>query len=282
MDSSLIITYEPNDSLKKGYRGIFSKIFTELKANRWLIFQLFKKDFLALYKQSVIGLLWAVLIPLVTVGTFVVLNASGVFNAGAITIPYALYAVLGVAIWQLFSAGLIAGSNSLVVAESMITRINLSLKSLVIASFGQSILSFVVQFCFVVVLLLYYRFLPSAAMTLLPLLIIPIILMTLGLGFISCLLNGISRDIGNLLAAGMAFLLFLTPILYAKPTTGFLAFVSRYNPLYYLVAFPRDLALTGSVSEWEGFALSSALAATVFLVCLVVFHLTETRVTERI
>jgi lipopolysaccharide transport system permease protein len=268
--------------LKKGYRGIFSKIFTELKANRWLIFQLFKRDFLALYKQSVIGLLWAVIIPLVTVGTFVVLNGAGIFNAGAITIPYALYAVLGVAIWQLFSAGLIAGSNSLVVAESMITRINLSLKSLVIASFGQSILSFIVQFCFVVVLILYYRFLPSAAMTLLPLLIIPIILMTLGLGLISCLLNGISRDIGNALSVGMTFLLFLTPILYAKPTTGFLAFVSRYNPLYYLVAFPRDLALTGSVSEWEGFALSSALAATVFLVCLVLFHLTETRVTERI
>jgi lipopolysaccharide transport system permease protein len=282
MDSSLITTYEPNNSLKKGYKGVFPEIYNELKANRWLIFQLFKKDFLALYKQSFIGLMWAVIIPIATVGTFVVLNGAGVFNTGAIVVPYALYAVLGVAIWQLFSAGLIASSNSLVLAGAMITKINFSLKSLVVASMGQSILSFLVAFCVVVVLFFCYRFVPSAGILLLPLLIIPIILLTLGLGFMASLLNGILRDIGNVLSICMTFLLFLTPILYAKPTTGFFAFVSSYNPLYYLVAFPRDLALTGSVSEWEGFALSSALAATVFFVCIVIFHLTETRVTERV
>jgi lipopolysaccharide transport system permease protein len=268
--------------LKKGYRGIFPEIYYELKANRWLIFQLFKKDFLALYKQSFIGIMWAVIVPLITVGTFVVLNASGVFNGGAIAVPYALYAVLGVAIWQLFSAGLIASSNSLVLAGSMITKINFSRKSLVVASLGQSILSFSIQFCLVVVLLIYYRFVPSAGILLLPLLIIPIILLTLGLGFILSLLNAILRDIGNLLSVCMTFLLFLTPILYAKPTTGILAVVSSYNPLYYLVGVPRELVLMGTISEWKGFVLSSAFAATVFLVCLVLFHLTETRVTERI
>jgi len=282
MDSRLITTYEPDNSLKKGYRSIFPEIYNELKANRWLIFQLFKKDFLALYKQSFIGLMWAVIIPLVTVGTFVVLNGAGVFNTGAIAIPYALYAVLGVAIWQLFSAGIIASSNSLVLAGPMITKINFSLKSLVVASMGQSILSFLVGFCVVVVLLFYYRFVPSAGILLLPLLIIPIILLTLGLGFMSSLLNGILRDIGNVLSVCMTFLLFLTPILYAKPTTGILAVVATYNPLYYLVSVPRDLVLTGVSSEWKGFALSSAFAATVFLVCLVLFHLTEARVTERV
>jgi lipopolysaccharide transport system permease protein len=95
-------------------------------------------------------------------------------------------------------------------------------------------------------------------------------------------LNGILRDIGNVLSVCMTFLLFLTPILYAKPTTGILAVVATYNPLYYLVSVPRDLVLTGVSSEWKGFALSSAFAATVFLVCLVLFHLTETRVTERV
>jgi len=282
MDSRLITSYEPDNSLKKGYRGIFPEIYNELKANRWLIFQLFKKDFLALYKQSFIGIMWAVIIPVITVGTFVVLNGAGIFNAGAIAVPYALYAVLGVAIWQLFSSGLIASSNSLVLAGTMITKINFSLKSLVVASMGQSILSFLVQCCLVIVLLFYYRFVPSAGILLLPLLIIPIILMTLGLGFILSLLNGILRDIGNLLSVCMTFLLFLTPILYAKPTTGILAVVSNYNPLYYLVAVPRELVLMGTISEWKGFALSSALAVTVFLICIVLFHLTETRVIERV
>jgi len=276
------VTYEPDNSLKKGYSALFREISNELKENRWLIFQLFKRDFLALYKQSFVGILWAVIIPLVTAGTFVVLNGAGVFNAGSIPVPYALYAVLGIAIWSLFSTGLVAGANSLVAAGQMITKINFSKKSLVIASMGQIVLSFSIQLCLVVVLLAYYRFVPSAAIVLIPLLVIPLVLFTLGLGFLLSFLNAILRDIGNVLSVLVTFLLFLTPILYAKPTEGVLSIVTTYNPLYYLVVVPRDLALTGTTSGWNGFALASALAAGVFVLCLIIFHLTETRVAERV
>ena len=56
--SEEIITYEPDNSLKKGYFSIFSEIFNEIKDNRWLTWQLFKRDFLALYKQSFFGVFW--------------------------------------------------------------------------------------------------------------------------------------------------------------------------------------------------------------------------------
>ena len=59
--------YEPDNSLKKGYRSLFSEIFSEFSKNRSLIFQLFKKEFVAL-KQSFIGVFWAPVLPLVTVG----------------------------------------------------------------------------------------------------------------------------------------------------------------------------------------------------------------------
>jgi len=45
---------------------------------------------------------------------------------------------------------------------------------------------------------------------------------------------------------------------------------------------PRDLILMGTISEWKGFLTASILSVIVFMVCLVVFHLTETRVAERI
>jgi len=164
----------------------------------------------------------------------------------------------------------------------MITKINFSKKSLVIASMGQIVLSFSIQLCLVVVLLAYYRFVPSAAIVLIPLLVIPLVLFTLGLGFMLSLLNSILRDIGNMLSVLVTFLLFLTPILYAKPTAGVLAVFTTYNPLYYLVVVPRDLALIGTTSAWNGFVLASALAAGIFLICLIIFHLTETRVAERV
>jgi len=277
-----ITTYEPDNSLKKGYLSIFSEISNELRKNRWLTYQLFKRDFFAVYKQSFIGVLWALIIPLVSVGTFIVLNQSGVFTIGNINVPYPIYAILGMAFWQLFSTGLIASSNSLVSAGSMIAKINFSKKSLVIASTGQSIISFLIQFVLVAILFVYYWIAPSIMILLVPITLIPIMLLTLGLGFILSLLNGIVRDIGNILAVLMTFLMFLTPVLYAKPATGILATVTNYNPLFYLVSVPRELILMGTISEWKGFLIASIISVIVFMVCVVVFHLTETRVAERI
>jgi len=277
-----ITTYEPDNSLRKGYRSIFCEISNELKKNRWLIFQLFKRDFFTIYKQSFIGVLWAVVIPIVSVGTFIVLNQSGVFAIGDIDVPYPIYAVLGMAFWQLFSTGLIASSNSLVSAGSMITKINFSKKSLVIASNGQAIVSFLIQIFLIGILFVYYGIKPNIAILLIPITMIPIILLTLGLGFILSLLNGIVRDIGNILAVLMTFLMFLTPVLYAKPTTGILATITNLNPLYYLVSVPRELILKGTISEWKGFLIASITSFIIFIICLIVFHLTETRVAERI
>ena len=280
--SEIITTYEPDNSLKKGYLSIFSEIYNEFIKNRWLTYQLFKRDFFALYKQSFIGVLWAFIIPLFSVGTFIILNRSGIFSIGEIDVPYPIYAILGMAFWQLFSTGLITSSNSLVKAGSMIAKINFSKKSLVIASAGQSIVSFLIQLTLVIILFIYYKIAPSTAILLIPLFMIPIMLLTLGLGFIFSLLNGIVRDIGNILSILMTFLMFLTPILYAKPSTGILARITNYNPLYYLTSVPRELVLTGTISEWKGFLISSAISIIIFIICLIVFHLTETRVAERI
>ena len=282
MKSRKIVTYEPDNSLKKGYLSIFSEIYSELKKNRWLTYQLFRRDFLTIYKQSFVGILWAIIIPFVTVGTFIVLRGAGIFNFGDIDVPYPIYAILSMSFWQLFSTGLVASSNSLVKAGPMLIKINFSKKSLVIASMGQSVVSFLIQFFLVCLLFVYYGFAPSIAIVLIPIVVIPILLLTIGLGFILALINGVMRDIGNALSVLMTFLMFLTPILYARPTTGLLGRVTSYNPLYYLVSAPRDLVLKGTISEWKGFLISSMLAVIIFVLCLVAFHLTETRVAERI
>lgn len=280
--SKNIVTYEPNNSIKKGYFSIFNEIFSELRTNRWLTYQLFKRDLFAIYKQSFIGFFWVFIIPIISVGTFIILNRAGIFIIGDINVPYPIYAILGLAFWQLFSTGLVASSNSLVKAGPMITKINFSKKSLVFASTGQSIVSFLIQFILVIILFIFYGFKPNIMILLIPLFIIPLFLFTLGFGFILSLLNGIMRDIGNILAILMTFLMFLTPILYAKPTTGFLALITNYNPIYYLISVPRELILMGTISQWRGYIVSSIISLIVFIVCLVVFHLTETRITERI
>lgn len=280
--SEIQSTYEPDNFLKKGYLSIFSEIFNELKKNRWLTYQLFKRDFFAMYKQSFIGIFWAFIVPLVSVGTFIILNRSGIFLVGNIDVPYPIYAVLGMAFWQLFSAGVVASSNSLVSAGSMITRINFSKKSIVIASTSQTIVSFSIQMILVSILFIYYWIAPSIKILLMPIAIVPIMLFTLGLGFIFALLNGVVRDVGKTLPLLSTFLMFLTPVLYAKPKVGILASFTKYNPLYYLVSMPRELTLMGTISELKGFLIASIVSVIIFIICLIVFHLAETRVAERV
>lgn len=275
-------TYQPDNSLKKGYVSIFGEIMDEIASNRWLTYQLFKKDFFATYKQSLGGVFWVFVLPVFSVATFAILNRSGVLRTGDTQSPYVLYAVLGITFWQLFSAGLIASTQSLVEAGSMIKIINFSKKSLVIAASGRSLVAFAIQFVFVGFLFLAYHKNPQPETLLAPLAVMPLWFLTLGLGFILALLNGVMRDIGNALSMVMTFLMFLTPVLYAKPDSGILQKITHYNPLYYLIGAPRDLILHGALSEPKGFFFSALFAAAVFTFCLVTFHLTETRITERV
>jgi len=280
--SNEITTYEPDNSLKKGYISIVSELISEIIQNRWLTYQLFRRDFFSMYKQSVIGILWVVILPIVNVATFLMLSRSGIFNVGDIRIPYPLYAILGMAFWQIFSTGIIACANSLSNAGDMVKRINFSKKSLVLAAMGKPIVSFFIQLILVAVLFIIYRIFPHPGILLLPFIIIPLILLTLGFGLMVAILNAIIRDTGNFLSVALTLFMYLTPVLYAKPKIGLLAQVTHYNPVYYYISAGRDLALNGQIQELSGFLYSVVFSILIFIFSLIVFHLTETRITERI
>lgn len=277
-----ITTYEADNSLKKGYLSTLAEICIQIKENRWLVYQLFRREFLSVQSQSLVGVLWVFLMPMISIGIFILLNRSGIFNIGDIDVPYPIYAVLGMAFWQFFAVGLRESSISLVRASSIIIRINFPKKVLVIAAISKSLISFLFQIVIVLLLFLGYEIAPSSSILLLPIFVIPILLLTVGLGFIASLLNSIMRDVGNLLSILIMFLMFCTPVLYSTPTVGRFAELTMYNPLFYLVSVPRELILTGSTSLGVNYLASCILSFLVFLTSLVAFHTTESRIAERI
>jgi lipopolysaccharide transport system permease protein len=277
-----VVTYEPDNSLKKGYVSLVAGLVREVWDNRWLTYQLFRRDFSAMYKQSLVGVLWIVILPIINIGVFLMLSRSGIFNIGDINMPYPLYAVIGLAVWQLFATGITACASSLSNAGDMVMRINFSKKSLVMAAMGKPLVSFLVHLALIVTLFIVYKIVPPASVLLLPIIIIPLVLLTLGFGFLVAILNAVVRDIGNLLPVIMTLLMYLTPVLYAKPRIGVLSHLTQYNPVYYFVSGARDLCLGNGIQNTAGFLATVVFSLAVFFVSLFIFHLTETRITERI
>ncbi len=277
-----ITVYEPEQSIKRGYRILWKEIFHNTKESNWLIQQLFVRDFKGQYGQSILGVAWALIIPLVTLATFIVLRSSGFFSVGAIEVPYVIYALLGLSFWQLFVTGLVQSTNSLVSAGGMLKKINFPREALVFATFGNTIISFLFQLGAVFILFGVYNFIPHWQFVMFPLMAVPILLLSCGLGFICSIINGIIRDLGRILTLGLTFLLFITPIAYELPESGFVVTLARINPLYYLSIGPREIALTGTLSHPLSYFISCGLSVFVFFFCWMSFHLAETRIAERI
>jgi lipopolysaccharide transport system permease protein len=271
--------YEPHKQLKLGIR-IWKEMFTELYEFRELIWRLFIRDLSAKYKQSILGNIWALIMPFVAIGTFMYLNYLGILNIQQSHVPYPLYALIGLTIWQIFAAGLNSGSNSLIGAGDLITKINFPREVLVIASMAHSIAEFLIKFGLIIVFFVIFQFQPSWKIIFFPFMLLPIIFLTIGLSLILSLLNGIMRDIGNVVSLFLMFLMFLTPVLYPIPQSNSL--ILELNFLSPLINAPRDLIVLGNIGSPEPFMVASTISMLIFFISWRVFHLVETKIPERI
>lgn len=264
-----------------GVRGTAGEITRELSQARWLIWQLLRRDLLVGHKQYLGGILWAFLVPLMGLALLLILQRSGVFSSGQMKVPYPLYALCGMALWQLFALGVAAATNSLTAAAGLISRIDFCRKALVLASIGQAAFPFFLQLAALLVVMPVSGISPAGLPAFL-LLSLPLALLALGAGFFFAIFNAVSRDMGQLVAIGVNLFLLVTPVVYAIPREGLLARVSRYNLFFYLIQVPRDILFSGQSALWMGYALSGMCAVCVFGAGLVFFHLAERKVAERI
>ncbi len=282
MDNKQVKLYQPDAQLKMKWFVVWREMLIELIISRELIWRLFVRDFLAKYRQAVLGIIWALIMPLVMVGTFVFLNRAGLFNIGHTVVPYPVYALLGLSIWQLFATGLTACSNSILQGGSMVVKINFAKESLVIASLAQAIFEFLVRIGFLIAVFAIYKVVPAWTTILLPFTLIPLLLFTLSLGFLLSLLTALMRDIPNIVTLAITFLLFLTPVLYPAPKQGLFAVLNKYNLLSPLVTEPRNLVITGYIEQPSQFLVVSLFCLLLFALSWRIFHLVEPRMAERV
>ena len=273
------IVYYPNMNVRAGLAESFIKMASELVRSRELILRLFLRDFRAKYKQSFLGVSWAVIMPFITIAVFVYLKSTGIVTFRVTEMPYIVFALIGISTYGIFSGGLLACSTSIVSVGKMVKKINFPKISLVFAAFGQVFVDFMVRLILIVLACLLLDVTPSWKSVFFPLVLLPLILLTLGLGLLLSILTAIARDTQNILSIFTMFIMFLTPVVYPISDSNPLRI---WNPLSHFVVSARELIVMGTVSNVRGLLFASAFALFVFAVSWRVFYIAEIRIAERI
>jgi lipopolysaccharide transport system permease protein len=263
------------ETIIKPVKGFLNLNLKELWQFRELFFFLSWRDIQVRYKQTLIGIVWAILQPLLTMVVFSVIfgRIAGISSG---KIPYPLFVYSGLIFWNYFSSSLGAASDSLVVNQMIIQKVYFPRIIIPLSSTLVFLLDFFFAFVIFTGLMFYYHFFPTLIGVLL---IIPSIIITFlifsGLGLIFSSINVKYRDVRYALPFFVQLLIFLTPVIYPISILGRHKWLLYLNPMSGVIETMRAGLLGVGVINWPVYGFSALLAVILFIFGLLYFKKSE-------
>jgi len=271
------------DNGKSGLLGRIAFYRRNLVEYSHLFKQLTIVDITNVYKRSFIGLSWLVLTPIIAVIVWILLNGAGIFEPGDTVIPYPAYVLLSTSIWSFFQGAYMVASNVIIKNGRFMVTAKFPHEVIVAQQMVLHSINFVIPFLINIIVLLIYGVKFSWIAILFPLTLIPLLFLGTALGLIVALMRVVAVDFSRLADHAIAFLMFLTPIVYApKISVGWLSDIIKVNPLTYLVGFSRDLLTTGVFTQTKWYMIVSLASLIVFVICFRLFMKYESKLLERL
>lgn len=247
----------------------------EVWRHRELLYFFAWRDLKVRYKQTAIGVLWAVLQPTVTMAVFTVVfgRLAKIPSEG---VPYPIFVFTGLLFWQLFSRALAEASNSLIENQALVTKAAFPRVILPLSAIATQLVDFLLAALVFVGLLGYYGFTPRGlGLLLLPVLLLITLLAVIGSGLFLAALNVKYRDVRYALPFFIQLLLFVTPVIYPVSLAGKFAWVFALNPMAGVVTTARATLLGRPAVDWPFLGISALVAAAMFIVGVLVFKKNE-------
>jgi lipopolysaccharide transport system permease protein len=242
---------------------------------RELLFFLAWRDVKIRYKQTVLGLAWAVAQPLATMGVFVLFlgQAAGV-KAGIE--HYGLFVFAGMVGWTFFSNTVTAAGNSIVANERLVTKVYFPRLIIPLSTVGMGLFDLLIASGLLAILAACYGVFPGWSVLMLPVVVLLLAVAAAGVGILLSALIVAQRDFKYVLTFGVQLWMFATPILYMAPDA--LGPTARQwlplNPAYGLIGAFRDCTL-GNAIDWYSFGISAVVAVLVAVVGMLYFRRVE-------
>ena len=269
MSKKFELIIEPGRS-KKNY-------WTDLWRFRELFYILSWRDLSVRYKQTVIGVLWALIRPLLTMVVFTVIFGKLAKFPSEGNAPYAIMVYAGMLPWQFFASSITATSGSLVGNAQLITKVYFPRLIIPASSMITSFVDFIISFIILLFLMVYYGFLPTWKMFFLPGFLIITFLTALGFGLYITSLNVKYRDFRYVVPFLVQFGLYLSPVGFSStiiPEKYRLLY--SLNPIVGVIDGFRWVILGGESNIFvPGFILSLFVAIFFLIIGLMKFRKME-------
>jgi lipopolysaccharide transport system permease protein len=190
---------------------IESQYWADLWRYRELFYFLAWRDILVRYKQTIIGVAWSVLRPLLTMLAFVlVFNKVAKLESG--NTPYAVLVFAALLPWQLFSNSLTESSNSLISNSNLISKVYFPRMIIPVSSIIVCIIEFLIAAVIMVLVMIYYSYVPTYKVIFLPLFLLLAFLTATGAGLWFAALNVKYRDFRYVVPFIIQFGLYISPV----------------------------------------------------------------------
>lgn len=248
-------------------------------ANLGLLSTLVRRDMTARYKGSILGNLWPLVNQLATLLIYtyvfaivlqVKLELDGL--AGNSSLVFGLWLFAGLLPWLVFNNGLQQAANSVVSQPNLVKKVVFPLSLLPLVPIFSGFLENTFGLVALIAFVAFFHQTLNVTLLLLPLVWLPLLLLTVGLGYSAACLTVFVRDIPQTLTVVLNLWFYATPIIYPAELIPppFQQWVFWLNPLAAIAAMYRDLILVGEVSHWGEWAVATALSA---IICLLGFGL---------
>ena len=247
----------------------------ELWEHRELLYFFTWRDLKVRYKQTVIGVAWAVIQPVLLMVLFTAFFSSvlGVQSGG---IPYPVFAYAGLLPWGLFSAAITNGGTSITNNQSLVTKVYFPRLFLPLSAVFEGVVDFAVASVVLVGLMFYYGVIPSLTIIALPLFVLLAIITSAGVAFWLSAFDVRYRDIHYTIPFLVQFWLFATPIIYpVSRIPSSIKWIASLNPMTGVVEGFR-WALLGQSFAFDAVSwVSVVVAILVFVSGLFYFQRVE-------
>lgn len=272
-------TFEQWDAIIESKQSLFAINFKELWHYRDLLVLFVRRDFVTVYKQTLLGPLWFFIQPLLTTITFTVIfgNVAQLSTDGA---PKLVFYMAGITLWNYFSTCLttvsgVFNANAGIFGKVYFPRLIMPLTIII-----SNLMKFAVQFLLFIAFVGYFTFQnqiqPNSWILLTPAIIVLMALIAMGIGLILSSMTTKYKDLNQLIGFGVQLFMYATPVIYPSSSVPKdYQWVVELNPLVGLFDYMRYAYLGVGEFSMDALLYPALFAIAVLAIGILVFNKTQ-------